>query len=196
MHRLLLPFVLLVSSLIVYFHLWGQNKIRSDANHLAQHFAAQTSVASYRITSTTSGQSVPTVTEVQLKNDRFYFKSEDVVFIDNTLYEASSSGVWQVSVPPPDKAAVYLRFHPLQIRQNYLDFQTRSKFKSQGQEKCGQLTCYKFQAWTPLGKTAARTFWFDTKDFLLQKDIFTYGQFTATNLYSYSGIDISPPGSR
>lgn len=159
---------------------------------LKKHFIAQMAINSYRIQSSSSDRPQKTITEVQFKNNRFYLKTDQFIIVDNTAYYKDSSGQWKLAVLPFDQAAAYNRFRPEVVRQNYRNYQANSKFESQGKDKCGQLDCYKYFQ-TDASASASRTFWFDTKEYLLRHDIFKLGKFTSENLYSYNNIDIQEP---
>ncbi len=160
--------------------------LKNTSSPLKKHFSAQSKIESYRI------QSDSGITEVQFKNNRFYLKTGKFIIVDNTAYYQDSAGQWQLTVLPLDQASAYNRFRPEAVRQNYQNYQLTSTFKSQGREKCGQLNCYKYDQ-ADASSSATRTFWFDTKDFLLRRDIFKFNNFTQENLYSYDNIDIQTP---
>jgi len=166
--------------------------LRLKGDPLARHIAAQSKVQKYQVSSYSSGRGTTTVTQVQLKNDQFLLAAEDFIIADNTLYYMDGD-TWKFRVLDPQTSQQYFRFHPNQIKQNLLSSQTTSIFTKVGQEECGGLKCFKYTQNNPKDPGAIRTFWFDTKDYLLRKDVFTYGEFTSENTYTYDQIDIILP---
>lgn len=163
-----------------------RSRVFKPQNILEKHFSAQSTIESYRIQSDTG------TTEVQFKNNRFYLKTDQFIIVDNTAYYKDGSGQWQLAVLPLDQASAYNRFRPEVVRQNYQNYQINSKFENQGKDKCGQLVCYKYFQ-TDASSSATRTFWFDSKDYLLRRDIFKLGEFSSENFYSYDNINIYEP---
>lgn len=177
MRKLIFIPILIITVFIIF---------KNMATPIKKHFSAQSAIESYRIQSDTG------ITEVQFKNNRFYLKTDQFIIVDNTAYYKDGSGQWQLSVLPLDQVSAYNRFRPEAVRQNYQKYQLTSTFTPQGREKCGQLNCYKYGQ-TDASSSAIRTFWFDTKDYLLRRDIFKLGEFTSENSYSYDNINIDIP---
>lgn len=69
----------------------------------------------------------------------------------------------------------------------------QSTFTNLGEEACGNLICHKFQEAMPDYPEATRTFWFDTKQYLLRKEENGFGEFLSTNEYEYDGVNVTAP---
>lgn len=159
-------------------------------NLLQKHVTAQSQVMAYRITSTSTGRGTTTVTEAQIKDNKFYLRTSEFIAIDNTMYYTDSDGSLKSKVMDVATLNQYNRFRPTWVAQNLHDNLTKSTFKKIGTEKCGELTCYKYEQTDSADPDAKRVFWFDTKKYLLRKDVFTSGEFSSENTYSYDNIDI------
>lgn len=162
-------------------------------NLLQKHVDAQSKVMAYRITSTSSGRGTTTLTEVQMKDNKFYLRTSDFIAVDNTMYYTDTDGSLKNKVMDVATLNQYNRFRPSWVAQNLQDSLTKSTFKKIGTEKCGDLTCYKYEQTDASDPDAKRQFWFDTKNYLLRKDIFTFGEFTSENTYAYDNINIQIP---
>lgn len=174
---------------------------------IRKHFVAMANTTAYRIKSTSSGRGEPISTsEIQLTGTDFKYRATEtqngkevsqIISIGDTIYlKDYADGKWwkqvQKSATPAPGASSEPVATPTDFKQ---DFEKNQGFtyKSLGQEACGSLTCYKYEEVDPKNAEAKRTFWFDTGQFLLRKEISGFGEFTATNEYSYDGINISAP---
>lgn len=164
-------------------------------NLLQKHVDAQSKITAYQITSTSSGRGTTTITQVQMKGDKFYIQTPGIIAVDNTMYYQDTDGSWKIKVMDPETIKQYNRFRPTWVAQNLTNSLKTSQFKKIGTEKCDNLTCYKYEETAVTDPQAKREFWFDTKEYLLRKDIFTYGEFTSENTYSYNNINIELPGT-
>ncbi|HJX59529.1 hypothetical protein A2V61_00405 [Candidatus Woesebacteria bacterium RBG_19FT_COMBO_47_8] len=169
---------------------------------LRKHFVAQSNVNAVRMVSTSSGKGTKDTTEYQIKGEDFLYrmKEEDgdkeisqMIIIGDTSYvkDYSDSKWWkQVSKPEEvmteEKAAT-----PDDIKQEFQK-EDPTLYKSLGTEACGSLSCHKYEQ-TFKDSPGTRTFWFDTKKYLLRKETSAYGEFSNEIEYSYDGISISAP---
>jgi hypothetical protein len=62
-----------------------------------------------------------------------------------------------------------------------------------GEEACGTEQCYKYDEVQKDG--SKRTFWISKSDYLLRKEISTFGEFNNTTEYSYDNINIVAPAN-
>ncbi len=98
-------------------------------NLLQKYVAAQSKVAAYRITSTSSGRGTTTVTEVQMKDGKFYLRTPGFIAVDNTMYYQDTNGSWKIKVMDVATINQYNRFRPSWVAQNLHDSMNKSEFK-------------------------------------------------------------------
>ncbi len=173
---------------------------------IRKHFVAQANVNAYQIKSSSSGRGdITSTNQVQISgNDvKFAVKEESsgkefshLISIGDTTYlkDYSDNKWWKETLKPEEKKKedTSNKVEPSDFKAEFEKTQTFT-YKSLGQEACGNLTCYKYEEVDPKTPEGKRTFWFDTQKFLLRKEISGFGEFTATNEYSYDGISIVSP---
>lgn len=69
----------------------------------------------------------------------------------------------------------------------------RIQYKSLGKEKCGNLTCYKYQVIDPATPGTTNYVWFDTKDYRLQRWYGKDAQGTNDFVITYGSVTIKVP---
>ena len=69
----------------------------------------------------------------------------------------------------------------------------RIQYKSMGKEKCGKLTCYKYQVVDPASAGTTNYVWFDTKDYRLQRWYGKDANGTNDFVITYGSVKISTP---
>ncbi len=174
---------------------------------IRKHFVAMANATAYRIKSSSSGRGeIISTSEIQLSGNDFKYKTTEsqngkevsqIISIGDTTYlKDYSDGKWwkqvQKAATPAPGATAEPAATPVDFKQD-LEKNQGLIYKSLGQEACGNLTCYKYEETDPKNSGGKRTFWFDTQQFLLRKEVSGFGEFTATNEYSYDGISISAP---
>lgn len=169
---------------------------------LRKHFVAQANVNSFRTVSESSGKGTKDTSEYQLKGDSFsyWMKSEDggkevsqVVVIGEATYvkDYSDETWWKQTAKAEETPQEETPVTPEDLKEAYMK-EDPALYKGLGQEACGDLTCYKYEQ-TYKDSPGTRTFWFDTKKYLLRKQVSGYGEFSSTVEYSYDGVSISAP---
>ena len=167
---------------------------------LRKHFVAQTNVNAVRSVTVSSGKGTKDTTEYQTKGDTFYWrmKEEDgtkeishtIIIGDTTYIKDYSDGKWWKQTTKPEETED-IEETPEDLQEGFA-LEDPSLYKNLGTEACGNLTCHKYEQ-TFKDFPGARTFWFDTKKFLLRKEQSAYGEFSTTIEYSYDGINITAP---
>ncbi|MCL4354727.1 hypothetical protein M1349_04670 [Patescibacteria group bacterium] len=175
---------------------------------IRKHFTAQANQTSFRIKSLSSGKgSEPSITEAVMNGEKFSFRNKtqnekgedttDMIMIDSITYVKDfKDGKWWREVPkkvegPTPTSAIE---EPDDFKTDILKKKDKPiEYKELGTEKCGDLTCYKYQEIDPENKEGARTFWFDNQKYLLRREEYSFGEFTTTNEYTYDNISISVP---
>ena len=169
---------------------------------LRKHFVAQSNVNAVRMVSTSSGKGTKDTTEYQIKGEDFLYrmKEEDggkeiaqMIIIEDTTYvkDYSDSKWWKQVSKPEEVMQEENVATPDEQKQKYQN-EDPTLYKSLGTEACGSLSCQKYEQ-TFKDSPGKRTFWFDTKKFLLRKETSVYGEFSNGIEYSYEGISISAP---
>lgn len=175
-----------------------------------KNFVAQTNTTKFRVISNSSGRGTEAFTEVDYKSDsdvRMYTKMEqtEIITIGNTTYlKDPADGIWwmEKAKPVPTGEADSQEDPSIMSPEDFktdIESKQNMTYKKLGEEPCpvpvgAGLTCYKYEE-TEAGNADSpkRTFWFDTKSYLLRKEINGYGEFTSTNEYTYDNISISAP---
>jgi hypothetical protein len=167
---------------------------------LRKNFVAQANANEVRSVTQSSGKGTKDTTEYQVKGDNFSYrmKEEDgekeishTIIIGDTTYikDYSDNSWWKQTAKPEETEEV--ADTPEDLKESLM-MEDPSLYKNLGTEACGNLTCHKYEQ-TFKEFPGKRTFWFDTKKFLLRKEESAYGEFTSTVEYSYDGINISAP---
>lgn len=169
---------------------------------LRKHFVAQSNVAAYRTRSKSSGKGeIIDIYEYVLKGD-FPFrwiqeddvKKKEVAHLisigDTTYVKDYSDGKWWKQTVKPEKQEEENVQEPEDFKETFLE-EDPIEYKNLGQEACGNLTCHKYEQ--TFGDGGTRTFWFDTKYYLLRREVSGFGEFSAEIIYTYDGIRISAP---
>jgi hypothetical protein len=167
---------------------------------LRKHFVAQTNVNAVRTITQSSGKGTKDTSEYQIKGDTFNWrmKEEDgtkeisqMVIIGDTTYvkDYADNKWWKQTTKPEETEDVAET--PNDLKEE-LTMEDPSLYKNLGTEACGNLTCYKYEQ-TFKDSPGTRTFWFDTKKYLLRKEVSAYGEFSTTIEYEYDGISITAP---
>ena len=83
------------------------------------------------------------------------------------------------------------------IKPDFSDAKTpaakRIQYKNLGKEKCGSLTCFKYQITDPSNAGATEYVWFDTSDYLLRQWSSKDSNGTNTFAITYSAVKITAP---
>lgn len=174
-----------------------------------KHFAAQLNQDGYRIKSMSSGKGTTDVMEFQIKgNDVVYHTvsydgnkelSNMIVIGDTTYLKDPKDNMWwkQTAKTTPETTGEpqerTVKDEVKQITDKYSEKEAQVTYKKLGEEPCGNLTCFKYEEVSSQNVEAKRTFWFDTKDYLLRKEEYGFGEFKSTNEYEYDNITITAP---
>jgi hypothetical protein len=168
---------------------------------LRKHFVAQTNANAVRSVSQSSGKGTKDTMEYQIKGDSFSYRMKEeeadkelshVIMLGDTTYiKDLSDNKWWKQTKIPDEEVEDLAATPDDIKEEFMT-EDPTLYKSLGTEACGNLTCHKYEQ-TFKDSPGARTFWFDTKKFLIRKEESAYGEFSSSIEYSYDGISISAP---
>lgn len=169
---------------------------------LKKHFVAQSNVAAMRATSLSSGKGTTNITEYESSGNDFKFRwiekdgdkemSHLISIGDITYVKDYSDNKWWKQVAKPEKNLENNAPEKPEDLKDELLKENPLLYKQIGQEACGSLTCYKYEQ-TFKDSPGKRTFWFDTKYYLLRKETSGYGEFSVDANYSYDNISILAP---
>lgn len=171
---------------------------------LRKYLLAQANVAKIRVQSKSSGKGeIIDITESDVNDSNTYriLKVNDLtkqevaqlISVGNVIYVKDyTDNTWWKQTLTTGEGPTPTEVQAADIKEQLAkeDFTT---YKNLGQEACEGLTCYKYEQAIRDAPGSARTFWFDTKEYLLRKEIYFYGEFTNQLDYSYDGINIIAP---
>lgn len=168
-----------------------------------QHFVMQSNVPAFRtITSSGEGESaISIVTEYERTKNGVNVRmaqrvgneiTSEAIFWGTDAYvnDPSDNTWWYQSITDEEKKQA--GFAPKDFKAELIA-KNGSVYEKQGEEACGALTCYKYVEAASGNALAKRTFWFDTKKFLLRRDDLSFGGLITTQLYEYDQIRINKP---
>lgn len=173
---------------------------------LRKHFAAQANQTKFRIQSTSSGLGGSSTMEYDMSDDSFKFRTmmsgeglqSDMIVIGDTTYikDFTDNKWWKQTTQPgelDDSVESQIEEYQTDPVEDQQEFQGM-QYKNLGEEPCGNLTCHKYEETNPvMTDGGTRTFWFDTKDYLMRKEEAGYGEFSSSSEYSYDNISVEAP---
>lgn len=139
-----------------------------------------------------------TTTVLTEGEDKTHFKVEgetsyEMIVIGSITYIKAADGTWwkkAVAGGDTDPATDLEEDAKVEISEPENTEQAKADYKKLDKEKCGDLTCFKYQQTSSSG---IHYIWFDDQDYLLRR---TYGQtesFKADSTYSYQKVSIKEP---
>lgn len=174
---------------------------------IRKHLAAQINIGKYRIRSTSSGMDGEQLMELVMSGEEVHYhmvqsaggkEMVNMITIGDTTYlKDQKDGKWWKQVAKPETESTKTEemqdtFKPADFKEEYTK-NVGVEYKSLGEESCGSLTCHKYEEITSSSPEGKRTFWFDTKELLLRKEVHGFGEFQSTMEYSYDNLSIKAP---
>lgn len=173
---------------------------------LRKHFAAQANASGFKVETQSSGMSGTATSWYVLEGDSFKYRMQqagdgmqsDMIMISDTTYikDFTDNKWWKQKSEPTaedDQVASQIEEYTIDPEEEQTQY-AQMQYKNLGEETCGDLTCHKYEETDPnTSDSGIRTFWFDTEDYLLRKEVAEYGEFSSTNLYSYDDISVDEP---
>lgn len=177
---------------------------------IRKHLLAQYNQPRFRITTVSSGlgagESTAIMVDVRSETD-FRFRMtqtdgnrtvQDMVTIGDDIYALDTSdSTWWHSVSGSENAEENYTLAPEDFSPermaSELSEKTTYTYENQGTEPCGVYLCHKYTETDGTEDSSVRTFWFDTKEFLLRREMNSYGEFTSESEYSYDGVAVETP---
>lgn len=153
----------------------------------------------YRATATQDGKASKTTVKTQGK-DKFYMKLEgevayEIIQIGNVLYTKAADGTWWKQTLPENQANTYKDNGETTFTQPDSEESEAAKitYKKIGKEKCGELTCFKYQVVDPSDTKTTTYLWFDDKDYQLRRMQTSNETYSFDSTYSYNKVTVSEP---
>lgn len=176
---------------------------------IRKHFVKQYSQTSYQVTTTSSGRGAgqETVTAFSLMGDKMNLRTtekengkdiNDTITIGDNYYvkDFTDNKWWMESLKNTEEIPGDMKDEIESMVPDVEEFMqeqvTKMSYVAKGQEACGNLTCYKYEEVDSSSPEGKRTFWFDTKELLLRKEVYGFGEFDSTGVYEY-GVKVSAP---
>lgn len=152
----------------------------------------------YKATSTQNGKESKTTTKIE-GSDKLYMKLEgdvdyEIIQINNILYTKASDGTWWKQALPESEANKYKEQSNVDLTEpNPNNGAQQITYRKVGKEKCGDLTCFKYQVADPGNVTTTTFIWFDDKNYQLRRMQTTSGTYTMDATYSYNNVSVAIP---
>jgi outer membrane lipoprotein-sorting protein len=166
---------------------------------LCKFFTGWKALKSYSYEGTTTqSDGKKTVSTIKAEgDDKFYMKlsgdtTYEIIQIGNVLYTKAADGTWWKQTLPETDADKYKGNNDVDFTEPDTE-NDGVTYKKIGTEKCGVLTCFKYQVVDP-GNTSTTTYvWFDDKDYQLRRMQTTTPEYTWDSTYSYGNVSVSEP---
>lgn len=173
---------------------------------LRKHYAAQANQTSFRVLSTSSGYGGKSTMEYELDGDTYKYRmaqsaegmESDMIVIGDTTYikDFKDNTWWKQTQKPEEQNSEIddqIEEYTFDPEEEQTEF-AKMQYNNLGEEACGDLMCHKYEEVDSTNSDSGkRTFWFDTKDYLMRKDVSEYGEFTSESEYSYDGVSVDEP---
>jgi len=175
-------------------------KCEYDDKDLCKFFTGWKAQDSYEYKATSTQDGTQTKSTVRTEgDDKFYMKLEgdvdyEIVQIDNALYTKASDGTWWKQALPESETNAYKEDNDVDFAEP--DTQSEGEkitYKKIGKEKCGDLTCFKYQVVDPGDAQTTTYIWFDDKDYQLRRMQSTSDTYSHDSTYSYNKVNVSIP---
>jgi outer membrane lipoprotein-sorting protein len=150
------------------------------------------------------GDSITTITIQSNGNDKFHLKSEngdtytyEFIGDGNAIYIRASDGVWWKSTDESLVKKMKANANRADLPEPGSDAAKSSgiTYKKVGTEKCGNLTCSKYQVNDPQNGDDKSYVWIDTTDYQLRRTTNQTADVNYEAIYSYGNVTINPPSN-
>lgn len=116
----------------------------------------------------------------------------EVIYIGTTTYTKAADGTWWKQTTKNDTADDFKSDADIDIQEPENAEAAKTKYKKIGKEKCGNLTCFKYQEILP-DPAAISYLWFDDKDYQIRRTQTIDNGNTTDATYSYGKVSITEP---
>lgn len=171
---------------------------------LCKFFAGYKVQKNYTINATAKADDKTTTITIQSNgNDSFHLKSEnpdtyvyEYIGSGNSLYIRASNGVWWKSTDESllKKMQANVNRTDLPEPESAAAKSSGITYKKAATEKCGNLTCLKYQVVDPQQTGDEKSFmWIDTTDYQLRRTTNQTADVSYDAIFSYGNVTITPP---
>jgi len=167
---------------------------------LCKFFSSWKAQGSYSVLSTSEADGQKTTTNMQVEGNDAHITvsgavTYDVISIGQDTYTKAADGTWWKQTTANDTATQYKDNAKVDLKDPDTTTTAASKvtYTKLGKEKCGNLTCFKYQEVDPGDAKTTTLLWFDDHDYQLRRTQTTNegGTFDAT--YSYNSVKVGVP---
>lgn len=182
-----------------------QDKCKADVNDetFCKFAGAFGAAESYKVMAISTGQGGTSVLELSSDkngNSQMVIKQNDqeqanIVYYNNNTYSKDyEDGKW-IKYPADDPTKPEVTDLKKEFAKG--DFKNdqgqKIDYIQKGTEKCGNLTCYKYQVKDPALPDQEGFLWFDNKDYLLRRITINEGGVMTDMSVNYTAVNISEP---
>ncbi len=183
-------------------------KCDTSDKDLCKFFKSSAAAEFTTMQSTTVADGKTTTMEMKSEGkDKTYIKmsgeglSYEMITIGSTTYTKDpSSNVWWKQTTSTDTSTSTTESITSNLKTNYEEPSSsttdtpQTTYKKVGTEKCGNLTCFKYQVVDPSAESGSSNYlWFDNKNFQLQRIQYTSAGSTTNASFGYDKVTISAP---
>jgi outer membrane lipoprotein-sorting protein len=171
-------------------------KCDTDDKDICKFFASWKATRYYTAKMTVDTGRTTNTTVVQVAGDRNRTKinaelTQETISIGNTLYTKDSErNMWYKQTSA--ESSSFFNFDASKIG-NSDEIKGKPTYKKVGKEKCGALTCFKYQVSSPTDRNTKFFLWFDDKDYQLRKQTIESPEAKSTVTFNYDKVTIEEP---
>ncbi len=119
--------------------------------------------------------------------------AESITIGSTTYTKDITDGKWTKYTSPDYKPADFKDEIDVDFTDTTKPEAERTTYKKIGKEACGSLTCFKYQIIDPARPTDEQFVWFDDKDYMIRRMLFTNAEGSTDMSFSYDSVSISEP---
>lgn len=169
-----------------------------DDKDLCKFFTSWKASRYYTATMTVDTGRTTNTTVVRADGDKIHTKInaelvQETISIGNTLYTKDSErNMWykQTTTTP---STSFFEFDESKARDDETVEQDKMNYKKLGKEKCGELTCFKYQMINPEDRQMKVYVWFDDQDYQIRKQTIETPESTIKTTFNYDKVTINEP---
>lgn len=153
------------------------------------------------VTSTTVADGKTSVSKYQADGSNYHITltgelNYEAISLGQDLYIKNGSTWWKQNIPPTDTSKYNLSTNSdVTFTEPSKDNSaTQPTYKKQDNEKCGNLTCFKYQLLDPANPSEVTYIWFDTVDYQLRRMQMTGTDGATTDsTFDYTKVSVGAP---
>lgn len=157
------------------------------------------------VTTDKSGKKTESVWEMEGNNKSHFVTYEDgkevfntVIIADTTYTKDPTDNKWWKYVTAKEKTGVNTNFfNPEDLKNKFenslKDTEDKTAYKKLGKEKCGNLTCFKYEVSNPEFTQAKQYLYFDDREYLMRMERMEAGDLTTVTTFDYGKVAVQVP---